>query len=1100
MIKSIRINKFLFLLTVFCIVNSNLLFAQNEKPSVNFTNLQTEEGLANNHIAALTQDSFGFIWVGTTNGLCRYDSKEEFTTYNESNSGLKSNNIRALLTDSKNNIWIGTRLGGLSYFNQSNGTWSTYMHNPEDPNSISNDEILTIIEDRKGRIWIGTENGLNLYLKETDNFTSWTEDESDPNTLPGTAILDIHEDSKGFIWVGLWDGGLNLVLNSDDTDYNNYGFRNFRFGESISSDNVWKITNNDKGQIWIGTHGGGLFAIEIPEQANNSSAQQNWDIKVRELSVSNSNLKNQTIDGLLIDNKGDYWVGTTGGLHYISKESVDNIFSDEFDPSMLNIVLFKHQQENQESLGNNVINCIIQSDDGLIWVGTIGGLSHFKSSKKQVEFFNIPTLNENDHLNQNFVVKDSCIYINADSLGLMKYSLHDKSTKNISIPGVKKGTRFYSMFSPEENILLISTNKGVIEYDYVLNTADIYPASKEILNQTNYLFSRSIFQDSKGLVYLSTEYKLVLLNKKNKKFTVHSSVKNDQNSISDLSLNQIVEDSNGTIWLATYRGLNKIVSNDGEKIVFKRYLNSLNDKGISFKSNQIISLAEVNKVLYIGTSNGFTSINVDTDEQIENELSKFDGYVVSIQKDENDNIWFSTMDGVNLYNTKNNTLTKLGKGDGFYDRAFRMLTSYKDVDNFIYFASHNGIYKINPEFKNAVSSPPPVYITEAKKINNKTQEVINIINVPEIILDPNNYYLELKFVGLSYNRIKESQYAYKLEGLDDDWFYTSKQNTAVYTNLKPGEYTFKAKAANYQGVWNEIGNEIKITKKPSLAETAWFKILMGLCIILLGWFLINLYVQSIKKNNQILQDYNTNLNKEIEERMKVEKDLLQSNQDLKQFAYSASHDLQEPLRNIGNAVGLLKRKNKFDDRSNEYVEIAVGGVKRMSSLIQNLLDYAKTGSHDQYIEETNLNTLIKEKIKGLKTLIEEKKATIRIKDMPSIYCESNQIGIVFFNLINNAVKFNDKEHPQIEIGLSDKNPTGKWQFYVKDNGKGIPPEYQNRIFDMFTRLENKREYKGTGIGLTLCQKIVTRHGGTIWVSSITGQGSTFFFTIDKALK
>ncbi len=1082
-----------------CIVFSSLLIAQNNAPFVSFTNLKTEQGLANNHISAITQDSFGFIWVGTTSGLCRYDSKEEFTTFTKANSGLKSNNIRALLTDSKNQLWIGTRLGGLSCFNQSTGVWKTYMHNSDDPNSLSDNEVLTIIEDKKGRIWVGTENGINLYLKETDNFVSWSEVKGDPNALPGTAILDIHEDNRGFIWVGLWDGGLNLILNSDHDDYSNYSFRNFRLNGNISADNVWKITNDNKGHLWIGTHGGGLFSVKIPDAASNSSDVQEWNLKEYTFNVINSNLGSQTIDEILIDQLGDFWFGTTAGIFHISKKSVDLIHTDEFEASNVNFICYKHELENQESLGNNVINCLLQSNEGLIWVGTISGLSHFKNGEKRVEFYNLPLLNKHHNLNSNIIIKEGSIWMTAGPEGLIQFSIPDLEEKKIKIPGLEKGTSFYSMCSPEKEIFLIATNKGIVEFNYVTGTSIVYPASNKILKETNNLFSRNVFQDSKGLIYLSTEYKLVTFDKNTKKYQIHNSDRDDEESISDLSLNQIIEDSKGTIWLSTYRGLNKITGKKGDKIIFKRYLNTISGDKINFKSNQIISLAEVNKILYIGTTNGFTCINLETEEQVLNEISKFEGFVVSIEKDENNNLWFSTMNGVNFYNTTTNTLTKLGKGDGFYDRAFRLMTSNTGDDGYLYFASHLGIYRINPNFSNSIAAPPPVYITEAKTINNKSQKIINLSNVQEITLDPNNYYLELKFVGLNYDRIEETKYSYKLEGLDDDWFYTDKLTSAVYTNLEPGDYIFKAKAANHQGVWNEDGNEIKISKKAFISETIWFKTLLALAMITLVWFLIYLYVKNIKKNNQALQDFNNNLNKEIEERMKVEKDLLQSNQDLKQFAYSASHDLQEPLRNIGNAVGLLKRKNEFDEKSNEYVEIAVGGVKRMSSLIQNLLDYAKTGAHDQYLESTNLNTVVKDKLKGLKTLIEEKNATIRIKELPTINCESNQIGVVFFNLINNAIKFNDKANPEIEIGSSINSPSGKWQFYVKDNGKGIPPEYQNRIFEMFTRLENKREYKGTGIGLTLCQKIITRHGGTIWVSSTPKEGSTFFFTINKEL-
>jgi len=224
---------------------------------------------------------------------------------------------------------------------------------------------------------------------------------------------------------------------------------------------------------------------------------------------------------------------------------------------------------------------------------------------------------------------------------------------------------------------------------------------------------------------------------------------------------------------------------------------------------------------------------------------------------------------------------------------------------------------------------------------------------------------------------------------------------------------------------------------------------------------------------------------------------MNTNKDLQQFAYGASHDLQEPLRNIGNAVGLLKRKNEFDDQSNEFVEIAVDGVKRMSSLIENLLNYAKSGSQSVSIENVDLNKIVEDKLQDLSQMIASRNANVMVQNLPTIACEVHQIGIVFYNLINNGIKFNKSENPKVTI--SCKEEVNKWLFIVKDNGIGIPKDYQNKIFSIFTRLENKRDYEGTGIGLSLCQKIVTRHNGSIWIKSIEGEGSTFYFTISKNL-
>jgi len=1075
------------------------LTAQSEQPIVSFQTITTEQGLSNNFVFAISQDSFGFVWIGTTNGLCRFDSEDSFTIYNKDNSELRSNNIRALLADSQNRLWIGTRLGGLSCYNLIDGTWKTYLKDLNDVNSLSNNEVLSLKEDSKGRIWVGTEVGINLFLPETDNFKNWLPNGQDKNAICSKAVLSIEEDSRGFIWFGLWEGGLNLILNTGSENPDDYIFRNFSFEGNLSANNVWKILSTTDDRIWIGSHGGGIFVINSTDDMNNDPKNQDW--KLNYISINNSNnkkLEGNIIDDIIEDKKGDLWIATTNGLHHISSSEIPKDKEQVINPSEVSFDNYKINNKN-ESIPSNVVNKIMVSKEGLIWVGTISGLSYFETRKNLIDFYEQPYLSDVNYLNDNFAIQDSIMWTVKSNNELVKYLMNERKSITVQFPEIETNTKMYALKLIENNVLLICSNKGLIEYNIKTKAVKEYRAPIEILEKSNGFLARYIFVDKEGLIYISTEFGLITFDKVKNKFHFHRTASNDESTLSDNSITQIFEDSNEDIWIATYKGLNKLLEKKGDKLIFKRFLNKLGDSQLDLKSNQILTLTELNKILYIGTTNGISTMDIRTESVAGIEIPKSGNYIISIEKDIYDNLWFSTTEGINYYDNKEKSINKFNLKDGLYDLGFRLMTSHSDKDGYVYFGSQHGVARINSNFKNIKAEPPRVFITEAKTINNKNQEIKNVFNTNHIELDANNYYLELKFVGLAYNRIEDSQYAYKLEGLDDDWFYTNKMPSAVYTNLKPGKYTFKAKAANYQGLWSEEEAQLTIEKKPALIQTKWFQILTGLITIFLIWFILRNYTRNIKKNNQILKNFNTSLNDEIEERMKVEKDLLQTNKDLQQFAYSASHDLQEPLRNIGNAVGLLKRKNEFDNNSNEYVEIAVDGVKRMSSLIQNLLNYAKTGSNDIVLEECNLNMLLKDKLKDLSILIVEKNANVLIKDLPTIFCESNQLGVVFYNLLNNAIKFNDKKNPEVEIGLSGYGPVDKYQFYVKDNGLGINPEYQNRIFTMFTRLENKRDYEGTGIGLTLCQKIVTRHNGTIWVSSAPEKGSTFFFTIDKNL-
>ena len=249
------------------------------------------------------------------------------------------------------------------------------------------------------------------------------------------------------------------------------------------------------------------------------------------------------------------------------------------------------------------------------------------------------------------------------------------------------------------------------------------------------------------------------------------------------------------------------------------------------------------------------------------------------------------------------------------------------------------------------------------------------------------------------------------------------------------------------------------------------------------------------------------LNEKLEKEVKIRTvdlqqsnlELRRSNQDLEQFAYIASHDLQEPLRMVGNFVQLLERqyRNKIDEEGKEYIKYIVDGVNRMSKLIQNLLKYSRVGRKESALRTINLGRIVEAKLFGLKQKIEETGATVIISDMPSeVYCEPDQIGMVFYNLLTNAIKFNTIA-PKIEIGFEDKPEA--LMFFVKDNGIGIDRRYETKVFEIFKRLHRREDYEGTGIGLALCKKIIARHGGKIWFESAINEGTEFYFTISKSL-
>jgi hypothetical protein len=227
----------------------------------------------------------------------------------------------------------------------------------------------------------------------------------------------------------------------------------------------------------------------------------------------------------------------------------------------------------------------------------------------------------------------------------------------------------------------------------------------------------------------------------------------------------------------------------------------------------------------------------------------------------------------------------------------------------------------------------------------------------------------------------------------------------------------------------------------------------------------------------------------------VAKDLERSNKDLEQFAYVASHDLQEPLRAVGGFMGLLKNQyyDKLDNEAREYIDFSVDGAERMQGLIEGLLAFSRVGTRGGEFASVNLTDALNGALANLKALITESNAAVTSDTLPVVTADLSQMTHLLQNLIANAVKFHGPRHPEVSIGA--RRQEHAWEIYVRDNGIGIESQYFERIFMIFQRLHTRTQYKGTGIGLAVCKKIVERHGGKIWVESVPGEGSTFYFTI-----
>ena len=1118
--QSTRCTSWILLISILCVLSSTSTIAQSSL-NIKFNNINIEDGLPNNTVKAIIKDNLGFLWIGTNDGLCRYESPNHIKIYRSGDSTLfntlESSFIRSLFFDSKNNLWIGTRQGGLTRYNQETENWTTFRHDSNDPHSISDDEILTITEDNQGRIWVGTENGLNIFQPDKENFVSFTMDKTQVGALRSKAVLSIIEDHQGWMWIGTWAGGLYLFIPSKSGKIQDGKLRNFVPNSTAEALNVWDILQDSQNRYWLGTRGAGVFLMTLPSNANNYSISNSWQPSFHSYAYqkNETSIANNHIENIFEDSKGILWVATINGLNRLFPKESNTITQNNIPDFYFQTFTFDYG-DNTSLLQNNVIS-IFEDNQGIIWFGTYSGISKYNKYANQFNVYEFFEDVSNTPNAQNlFIDKEGTAWIGNGDRGLMKYTFnHNEKPKSIQTKSLK-GNYISSLYCDDDRHLYLGSKKGILRLDIKTNKLKTYQLPSELEKKFNSFFIRSIIKDHQNRIWIGTDQGLYVLLEDSGTYIPILHDMDISNSISDNVINTVFLDSRQNIWVATYNGLNKLIGSEGNQFSFEQFKHDPTNLELSIPSNRIISIEESNNTLYLGSGNGL--YGYDLEEKTFTNFSKSDNKysIQSIEKTKEGNLWASTQQGIFFFDTKAKQFNTYEKKDGLGDFVFLTGSSYADKKGQLFFGSRRGVTSFKPSDLQKNEIPPPVYITEIRKMGPDGEKRNNSVFIDELELEHDEYFLSLEFAALNYDRSEKNKYAFKLEGLEEKWNYTEKLSPAVYTNLNPGTYTFRVKASNNDGLWNEQGTSLRIIKKPAFWQTWWFifgSILFSLICI---WVVVKAYIKNIKAHNTVLQKYNRDLNQEITRRELIEKELQEreeglklsnaelqrSNKDLEQFAYIASHDLQEPLRVVGSFISLLRRRYKqhFDEQAFEYIDFAVNGVQRMSKQIQSILTFSKVGKKEITFKLVKLNTVIQQNLRDLSNNIEEKNALINIDPLPSIYCEKYQIEMVFQNLIGNAIKFNNRNQPIINICQHKNAKDGYWMFSVQDNGIGIDKEYTSKIFDIFSRLHSRKEYAGTGIGLALCQKIVHRHQGEIWVESVLDVGTTFFFTISKNLK
>ncbi|MBY0432857.1 MAG: GHKL domain-containing protein [Cyclobacteriaceae bacterium] len=1136
-IKSmIQTNYFLFtvvvafncLVSIFCNaqIESKLKapILSSEAPVLRFEKLGVEDGLTQGDVSTIIQDKRGFIWMGTQTGLHRYDGHEfkVFASRPFDTTSLSSSRINSIYESSNGNLWVTTE-GGLNRLNPTTGKAVHYKNDPADSTSISTNDVQKVFESSNGDLWVGTSGfGLNRMRKGEDGiFRKYQHDPEDANSIGANSVLDIGEDHDGYIWVGTAHGLSRIEPESDSiVTYMHFkGYKAFA-GDSVNV-NTLHIPSDNKKIIWLGT-GYGLvrfnretgkyqrFLIEANESVGNSKNSfrditsdpndpnvlwlaslegiARFDMRTQQFTryrhdpKDKNSISSNFVFTLFVDRSGMMWAGTT--IQGVNK----------FNPGAVNFNHIKNNPDDPSSLAPGFVWGIHEDKEGSLWVSTVGSpfyLTQFDARSEQV------TRHQHDPTNTSTLLGGRVnVFVEDDQGGFWVggpggLNLLDRSTGKVKRflrePGVqnrgRNNIRALVLEAGDPNKLWVGSRGGLDLLD----------------TRTGVYTNISLAGDS---------------------------------TQQDRTVWSLLYDSQGSLWIGSSLGLMKRNSSGVMSLISVH-----NSKDITtISSNSIFCMLERKKergILWLANTEWGLD-RLDTRTGSITHVSKEDGLpnntVYGILEDDQGTLWMSTNNGICNYDPDTKQVRNYGLSDGLLALEYNAYAFAKGKNGRMYFGNSEGVTAFTPALLRKNARPPQVVITDVKLFNKSITAGIDAPYLKSsstddgLTLEYNQNELTIEYVALHFGNPEMNRYAYQLEGFDKNWVDAGTKRTATYTNLPPGEFTFKVKAANADGIWNEQGVSFTLHVLPPWYRTWWAYTL------LVFLFIGSIYAIDRTQRKRLLQkEHERNQQKELEQAREIEKaynqlkstqaQLIQSEKmaSLGELTAGIAHEIQNPLNFVNNfsevsselidemktelATGNLQQATEISNDLKQNLEKINHHGKRASDIVSGMLQHSRASSGVK--EPTNINALADEYLRlayhGLRAKDKNFNAKFETEldaSLPKLNVVPQDIGRVILNLITNAfyavstvalAKVDSEYTPTVSV--STKKEGNKVLVSVKDNGNGIPPKILDKIFQPF--FTTKPTGQGTGLGLSLSYDIVKAHGGELRVETKDGEGSTF---------
>ena len=1072
-------------------------FSQHQK--VHFTHLSVHDGLSQSDVQAIVRDKYGFMWFATQDGLNRYDGYKFSLYKNDPNdpSSLRSNIVNTIYEDRLGNFWVGTTDGGLSLYDRNRDSFIHFRQDLTDTASLSNNSVTCIYEDKRGNLWVGTYLNLNIFDRSTRKFRRFAHNPSQPTSISHDVVLSLAEDTRGNLWVGT-ENGLNQF------NYETQTFRRFlpdaKKANSIQGKVVRAMLEDNKNNLWIGTD----QSLELFNYDTESFTH--FQENVNGTLTPNSIIDN-VIFALADHGDGNIWIGTENGL-------------DRFNTSTKRFTHFRNNPTDLNSISNNSINTILHDPTGILWVGTFaGGINKYDINLPRFEHYS-KNINKKNSLSHNIVTsfaenENGEFWIGTDGGGLNLFNKENDAFTTYKADGslnaISSNTILELLIDRDKN-LWIGTYDGGLD---LLNTkTGTFRHYKKGTGKSD-LSNNSVFallESRDGKIYIGlNEGGLNVLDKSTQTITRYVNDPSDfVNTLINNDIRIMMEDKDGKIWIGTYAGLSCF---DPVGKTFRNFLPA----DSTLTGATVFSLYQDNNDnIWAGTMGALNLYNKVSKKFIPfpEQSALANTTIKYITGDQQGNLWLSTNKGISQLRLNTGTFYNYEMEHGLQAYEFFHGAGLRTTNGQILLGGINGFNMFDPLVMTSNKVVPPVMITgfqlfnKSVGINEENSPLEKHITETKVItLSHDQSVFTIEYTALGYTIPERNTYAFILEGFEADWNYVGTQRKTTYTNLDPGEYVFRVRASNNDGLWNEQEAVLKIIILPPYWRTWWFRcIVVGIVLGSVFAFFkirINRINATKARLESLVAERTEKLALMTKEERNARKEAEQANRAKSVFLATMSHEIRTPMNGVIGTASLLAETN-LNHEQRRYAEIIRSSGESLLSVINDILDFSKIESGKMELEEYpfDLRLCIEEVL----DLFAGKAADLGIDliyelghDVPEqVSGDSTRLRQILINLIGNALKFTEKGEVFIGVRLEKRNdPEVVLTFEIRDTGIGIPNDKIDRLFAAFMQVDSatSRKYGGTGLGLAICKRLVELMRGNINVESRLGQGTVFRFTI-----